>query len=88
MRQVMPRAAGLASGLALSSFGIVSAALAWGFTGSLRQGGQFARGLMDTATSRLDPLARQAGYRVRRGAARATELAFRRDNQIRRSARA
>ena len=30
MRQVMPMAAGLASGLALSSFGLVSAALAWG----------------------------------------------------------
>jgi type IV secretion system protein VirB6 len=86
MRQVMPMAAGLASGLALSSFGIVSAALAWGLSGTLRQGGQFARGLMDTATSRLDPLARQAGYRVRRGAARATQLAFRRDNQVRRSA--
>jgi type IV secretion system protein VirB6 len=86
MRQVMPMAAGLASGLALSSFGIVSAALAWGFSGTLRQGGQFARGLMDTATSRLDPLARQAGYRVRRGAVHATQLAFRRDNQIGRSA--
>ncbi len=31
MRQVMPMAAGLASGLALSSFGVVSAALLWGF---------------------------------------------------------
>lgn len=86
MRQVMPMASGLASGLALSSFGIVSAALAWGFSGTLRQGGQFARGFVDTATSRLDPLARQAGYRVRRGAVRATQLAFRRDNQIRKSA--
>jgi type IV secretion system protein VirB6 len=31
MRQVMPMAAGLASGLAPSSFGVVSAALLWGF---------------------------------------------------------
>jgi type IV secretion system protein VirB6 len=30
MRQVMPMASGLSSGLALSSFGIVTAALAWG----------------------------------------------------------
>jgi type IV secretion system protein VirB6 len=36
MRQVMPMAAGLASGLALSSFGVVSAALAWGFGGAAR----------------------------------------------------
>jgi type IV secretion system protein VirB6 len=86
MRQVMPMAAGLASGLALSSFGIVSAALAWGLGGTLRQGGQFARGLLDGATSRFDPLTRQAGYRVRRGVLRTASLAFRRDNQIRRRA--
>src|SRR6267154_1971548 len=36
MRQVMPMAAGLATGLSLSSFGIVSAALAWGFGGAVR----------------------------------------------------
>ena len=47
MRQVMPMAAGLASGLALSSFGVVSAALAWGFGGAIRDTGQFARGLTD-----------------------------------------
>ena len=35
MRQVMPMAAGLASGLALSTFGVVSAALAWGFGGAV-----------------------------------------------------
>jgi hypothetical protein len=33
MRQVMPMAAGLASGLALSSFSVVSAALTWGMGG-------------------------------------------------------
>jgi type IV secretion system protein VirB6 len=43
MRQVMPMAAGLASGLALSSFGVVSAALAWGFGGAARSGGQWSR---------------------------------------------
>jgi type IV secretion system protein VirB6 len=36
MRQVMPMAAGLASGLALSTFGAVSAALSWGFVGARR----------------------------------------------------
>jgi len=86
MRQVMPMAAGLASGLALSSFGVVSAALAWGFGGAVRGTGQFARGLVETETNRWDPLSRQAGYRVRRAVLRAAALGFKRDNQIRRSA--
>jgi type IV secretion system protein VirB6 len=86
MRQVMPMAAGLASGLALSSFGIVSAALAWGLGGTLREGGQFARGLLDGSTSRFDPLSRQAGYRLRRGVVGTASLAFKRDNEIRRRA--
>src|SRR5271155_603737 len=66
MRQVMPMAAGLASGLALSSFGLVSAALAWGFGGATRHTGQFTRGLADGATTRWDPLSRKAGYYLRR----------------------
>ena len=71
MRQVMPIAAGLASGLALSSFGVVSAALAWGFGSAVRSTAQFARGLTDGQTNRWDPLSRQAGHRVRRGVMRA-----------------
>jgi type IV secretion system protein VirB6 len=82
MRQVMPMAAGLASGLALSTFGIVSAALAWGFGRAVRGTGQFARGLVDSETSRFDPVSRKAGYYTRRAIAGA--LAHRwRDNQIR-----
>jgi len=45
MRQVMPMAAGLASGLALSSFGVVSAALLWGFGGAARRTGRFLSGV-------------------------------------------
>jgi type IV secretion system protein VirB6 len=67
MRQVMPMAAGLASGLALSSFGLVSAALAWGFGGATRHTGQFARGLIDRESTRWDPLSRKTGYYLRRG---------------------
>jgi type IV secretion system protein VirB6 len=67
MRQVMPMAAGLASGLALSSFGLVSAALAWGFGGASRHTGQFGRGLIDRETTRWDPLSRKAGYYLSRG---------------------
>jgi type IV secretion system protein VirB6 len=85
MRQVMPMAAGLASGLALSSFGIVSAALMWGFGGAVRHTGQFSRGLTDSTSNRWDPLSRQAGQRVRRGVAAALAGSWR-DNQIKRSA--
>jgi len=77
MSQVMSMASGLASGLALSSFGLVSAALAWGFGGAKRSTGQFARGLMDRETSRWDPLSRKAGYYVRRGLARSRENTIR-----------
>jgi len=65
MRQVMPMAAGLASGLALSSFGLVSAALAWGLGRTSRGAGEFGRGLlMDRETTRWDPLGRKAGYHI------------------------
>lgn len=67
MRQVMPMAAGLASGLALSSFGVVSAAVAWGLGRAARHTGQFSRGLVDRETSRWDPVSRKAGYAIRRG---------------------
>lgn len=70
MRQVMPMAAGLASGLALSTFGAVSAALAWGFGGFSRSASQFMRGaVLDKETTRWDGLARKSGYHLRRGAA-------------------
>jgi type IV secretion system protein VirB6 len=69
MRQVMPMAAGLASGLALSSFGLVSAALAWGFGGAARHTGHFARGLVDRETTRWDSLSRRAGYHLGRSSA-------------------
>jgi type IV secretion system protein VirB6 len=68
MRQVMPMAAGLASGLALSSFGAVSALVAWGLGRSVGNTGQFARGLTDRETTRWDALSRKAGFYVGRGA--------------------
>jgi type IV secretion system protein VirB6 len=86
MRQVMPMAAGLATGLALSSFGVVSAALAWGFGGALRNTGQLGRGLFDAETHRWDPVSRRAAFGLRRGVMRAATLASRRKNQVKRSA--
>jgi type IV secretion system protein VirB6 len=87
MRQVMPMAAGLASGLALSSFGVVSAALAWGFGGTTRHTGQFMRGLLtDRETTRWDSLSRKSGYYLQRSAvAGARQIArLRGDNAVRR----
>src|SRR6202140_5167715 len=82
MRQVMPMAAGLASGVALSTFGVVSAALAWGFGRAVRTAGQFTRGLTDSETSRNAPGSRKAASHARRAV---VGLAGRRwrDNQIR-----
>ena len=71
MRQVMPMAAGLANGLALSSFNVVSSAVAWGLGGALRGSGQFTRGLTDRENPRWGSFARQAGYGLRSGLARA-----------------
>jgi len=58
---------GVASGLALSSFGVVSAAVAWGLGRSTGRSGQFMRGLVDSETTRWDPLSRKAGYYLKRG---------------------
>ena len=56
-------AAGLASGLALSTFGLVSQGVAWAFGGAVKSAGQFTRGaLLDRDTSRWDSLSRKTGY--------------------------
>jgi type IV secretion system protein VirB6 len=68
MRQVMPMAAGLASGIALSTYGALSRTLALALAGSTRSGSQFGRGLFDGQTTRWDSLSRKAGYLTRRGA--------------------
>ncbi|HEY2398808.1 MAG TPA: type IV secretion system protein [Steroidobacteraceae bacterium] len=83
MRQVMPMAAGLASGLALSSFGLMSSSVTWAFGRAMRNTGQFARGLGDRDPSRWDSLSRKAGYYTRRGVVAGWRQAFNRPNQIR-----
>lgn len=60
LRQVLPIAAGLSSGVALASMGVVSHALAWGLGRTAR----FSRGLTDSQTSRWDPASRRLGYLV------------------------
>jgi len=68
MRQVMPMASSLASGVALSSFSAVSALVAWGLGRAVGNTGQFARGLIDRDTARSDALCRKAGFYLGRSA--------------------
>lgn len=83
MRQVMPMASGLASGLSLSTFGFLSATLAWALGSAARSTGQFARGLADSETSRFDSLSRKAGHAAGAGLARGWRALASRPNQIR-----
>jgi type IV secretion system protein VirB6 len=73
MRQVMSIAAGLASGVALSSFSAVSGLLNWGMGGAKRTSYEFSRGVIDGLRrepgSRWDSFRRLAGNRVGAGAA-------------------
>jgi type IV secretion system protein VirB6 len=67
MRQVMPMAAGLASGIALSSYGMVSRSLLWAFGSTSRHTRDFMRGaVMDRDTTRWDSLSRKAGFAASR----------------------
>jgi type IV secretion system protein VirB6 len=82
-RQVMPIAAGLASGIALSTFGAMSALMAYTLGSSKRATGDFLRGAtMDRQTSRWDSLSRRAGYYLGAGTRRLA--ASSRSNAIRR----
>lgn len=73
LRQVPSIASGLASGIALSSFGAVSGLMSWGLGATKRTGYDFGRGLMDgmrrEPTSRWDSLRRGGGNRVGQGMA-------------------
>jgi type IV secretion system protein VirB6 len=61
-RQVMPIAAGLASGVALSSFNLLSRTLSGAIGGAKRTTYQMGRGMLDSDTTRWDPLRRKAGF--------------------------
>jgi type IV secretion system protein VirB6 len=61
MRQVLPMASGLASGFALSSYGIVSNALEGTAIRNRQRIGEFGRGLLDGTTTRWDSPSRKAG---------------------------
>lgn len=71
LRQVMPIASGLASGIALSSFGAVSGVMQWGLGTAKRTGYEFGRGISDgwsgEPRSRWDSIRRGIGNRVGSG---------------------
>ena len=68
LRQVMPIAAGLGSGVALSSYGVISGFVRWGMGATGRSTYQFGRGVRDglkgEQRSRWDSLRRGAGNRM------------------------
>jgi len=68
MRQIMSIAAGLASGVALSSFGLVSGLARWAMGGAKRTSYEFGRGVLDGLRrephSRWDSFRRLAGNRI------------------------
>jgi len=71
LKQVPSAAAGLASGIALASFGAVSGLISWGLGTTKRTGYEFGRGVLDglnrEPTSRWDSLRRGAGNRLGSG---------------------
>ena len=88
MRQVMPIAAALASGVALSGFNMVSRTLVGVLGSSGRTAYLMGRGFADRQSSRFDPLRRQLGHALGQGSrqlARASWRAVRPPNSIRRA---
>jgi type IV secretion system protein VirB6 len=73
MRQVMSISAGLASGVALSSFNAVSGLVSWAMGGAKRTSYEFGRGVLDGLRrepgSRWDSFRRLAGNRIGAGVA-------------------
>ena len=82
LRQVLPMASALASGVALSTYGIVSSTIARTRQRALTATGNFLRGTaLDRETTRWDPLSRKAGFYVGQGARRVKNF-FRAGNSI------
>jgi len=73
MRQVISIAAGLASGVALSTYGVVSGVVRWGLGGTKRTSYEFSRGVLDGLRrepgSRWDSFRRLTGNRIGAGVA-------------------
>jgi len=78
LRQVLPIAAGLGSGVALSTFNLVSRSIGQFQRSARTKGYHFMRGLMDSETSRYDTLSRKAGFHVRHSVSRLVTASWQR----------
>lgn len=67
MRQVLPMAAGLASGIALSTGNLVGGAIAWGLGRTRNMGRGVWDAMTGQGTTRWDPASRKVGYWGARG---------------------
>jgi type IV secretion system protein VirB6 len=65
LRQILPIAAGLGSGVALSTFNLLSRSIGQLQRSARTKGYHFMRGFMDNETSRYDTLSRKAGFHAR-----------------------
>ena len=81
MRQILPIAAGLGSGVALTSFNLLSRRIGQFQASSKKHSYAFMRGLMDSDTQRYDALSRKAGYHVRNTVPRLVKASWQRGRQ-------
>jgi type IV secretion system protein VirB6 len=82
LRQVLPMASALASGVALSTYGVVSSTISRTGQGVRGTAGNVLRGsLIDRETTRWDPLSRKAGFAVGQGVRKVKNF-FRPGNSI------
>jgi type IV secretion system protein VirB6 len=82
LRQVLPMASALASGVALSTYGVVSSTISRTGQGARGTAGNLLRGsLIDRETTRWDPLSRKAGFAIGQGVRKVKNF-FRPGNSI------
>jgi type IV secretion system protein VirB6 len=76
LRQILPISAGLGSGVALSTFNLLSRSLGQFQRTGRRESYLFMRGLFDKDTTRYDPLSRKAGFHTRQVASRLVQASW------------
>jgi type IV secretion system protein VirB6 len=82
MRQILPIAAGLGSGIALSSFNLFSRSIGQFQRATRREGYLFLRGLGDRDTTRYDGLSRKAGHYTRQATVRLVRASWQKGREL------
>ena len=82
MRQILPIAAGLGSGVALSTFNVLSRSIGQFQRAQRSHAYQFARGYFDGQSSRYDLLSRQAGYHARTAIPRLVKASWQKGREL------